>query len=443
MSKSGRGYGKSLKGVVSVGSQGFNSVNANNIVATSVKTENFEVTGFLSNGIFSEIQIQSGVINNTVIGAGGAATAYFRDVYVGKADPAQGYPVYFYANTPDNYFAWDPELSQLRIEGNQYIRDQLRVANLEITGNVLQSYRNIENPFQTLDPTGFDIILDPTGAGIVQIRGPLVQTGGGLRLVSNTAGLLQTRLNAQLITQNGDIELRTGVAPDILNIVSIATGTNSLISFANVHSLNVGDYIEIQGTNTAPHFNGTFRVTAVPSPTQLRVDNPINVLVAGTVGTIRRQSNILLNASDRIRVPEQIPLQMGDASLVASGDFLSINAEFQARQQSYSVERINASALSPASPSLLTNVTFVSMTGSGVATGTLPAGTRDGFMKIITATQITASYELVLPSLVDPGTGSNAISKKAVFTHAGQGIHLVWNHIDQSWFIVNGGAFVV
>ena len=445
MSKSGRGYGKSLKGVVSVGSQGFNSVNANNIVATSVKTENFEVTGFLSNGIFSEIQIQSGVINNTVIGAGGAATAYFRDIYVGKADPATGYPVYFYSNTPDNYFAWDPTLSEVQIEGSQYIRDRLRVANLELTGNVLQSYRNVDNPLQLSDPTGFDVILDPTGSGVIRLQGPLVQTGGGIQMVSNTAGLLQTQFNANLISENGDLVLQTGTNKAAIGIVSIAIGNSSLISCASVHRFNVGDFVEIQNSNTAPHFNGTFRVVDVPSPTQFRVDNPITVLLAGSGGTVRRRCNILLTASDRILVPENIPLQLADAQLVASSDALSLQGHFQARQQSYSVERIQATSLVPASPTLFTNVTFVSMSGSGAATGTMPAADRDGFFKIVTATQITGSYELVFPAttLLDPGTGSNTSSKKAVFTSAGQGIHVIWNHVLQSWFIVNGGAFIV
>lgn len=113
---------------------------------------------------------------------------------------------------------------------------------------------------------------------------------------------------------------------------------------------------------------------------------------------------------------------------------------------SLSTEHLSAIGGGIMNPSNLKGITFIKVTSSGIATGTLPVGVKDGDMKYIMIVSLASggSYQLSCPNgrLLDPGSGSTA-AKTLKFESAGQGVSLIWNSVDSMYIVVNGGACIV
>jgi len=95
-------------------------------------------------------------------------------------------------------------------------------------------------------------------------------------------------------------------------------------------------------------------------------------------------------------------------------------------------------------PSTSIRYTYVTVTGSGTAVGTLANGSNstDNFEKIVVAANIAAgaTFALTVTSLVtaDGSTGSRLVT----FANTGPSIYLVWKQSSSAWFIVNTGAYL-
>lgn len=97
-------------------------------------------------------------------------------------------------------------------------------------------------------------------------------------------------------------------------------------------------------------------------------------------------------------------------------------------------------------PSSTIEITFVTITSTGIVTGTLPPATVDGFKKKIFLSSAVsgAVYHLSCPSgrLIDPGSGTNT-SKTLQFNKPGQSVSLVWDNNISTYMIVNAGVCIV
>lgn len=107
-----------------------------------------------------------------------------------------------------------------------------------------------------------------------------------------------------------------------------------------------------------------------------------------------------------------------------------------------SIEDIAVAGGGAASPTLNTKYTFVTVTGSGTATGTLANGSPslNGFEKVVVASDLAAgtTYTLTVTSMI---TGNGQTGTRIVtFTNTGPSIYLVWKQSRSAWFIVNTGA---
>ncbi|HEY9704243.1 MAG TPA: hypothetical protein V6C58_17460 [Allocoleopsis sp.] len=120
---------------------------------------------------------------------------------------------------------------------------------------------------------------------------------------------------------------------------------------------------------------------------------------------------------------------------------LTISGQF-----AYSTEHISTTGGGSVSPTNNKNITFVTVSSSGIATGTLSSHSVDGFSKHIFIESLAtgASYELSCGSgiLLDPGSGTTT-AKTLQFSTAGQSIHLVWSSTINAYMIVNGGACII
>lgn len=112
----------------------------------------------------------------------------------------------------------------------------------------------------------------------------------------------------------------------------------------------------------------------------------------------------------------------------------------------FTVERYTIAGGSGRSPNGTSNISFITVSGSGIASGIMPSGITDGFVKNICIPQMAngSSYELTFPvgTLVDPVSGTS-IAKKLRFTSAGQSVQLVWDNIVKIYIITQAGAEVI
>lgn len=94
------------------------------------------------------------------------------------------------------------------------------------------------------------------------------------------------------------------------------------------------------------------------------------------------------------------------------------------------------------SPTLNKNLTFITTTGAGTATGTLNNGsaTKDGFEKVFIAEALACPYALTVTSLVD-AAGSIG-TKTLTFTNTGQSARLLWSNATLHWYLTDTGVTV-
>jgi hypothetical protein len=108
----------------------------------------------------------------------------------------------------------------------------------------------------------------------------------------------------------------------------------------------------------------------------------------------------------------------------------------------FSVQRINTTGGSTnVDISVSKNITYISVTGTGTASGTLPIGNQDGQFKIIIISNLDTNciYELNLPTgriLFADGTTSSRIIR---FDKKGQSLQLFYDFDNSYWIVVPSG----
>ena len=110
------------------------------------------------------------------------------------------------------------------------------------------------------------------------------------------------------------------------------------------------------------------------------------------------------------------------------------------------VERFSVAGGAASSPNGSSNISFISVSSTGVATGTMTIASFDGFLKNICISSLAAgaSYELLFPTgrLLDPGTGST-IAKKMIFTMPGQSVQFVFDNVLSTYILTSGGGELI
>jgi len=121
---------------------------------------------------------------------------------------------------------------------------------------------------------------------------------------------------------------------------------------------------------------------------------------------------------------------------------LTINGNVTGLMKTEHLSVIGGGSVSPSSD---INITFITVSSSGTATGTLLPPTEDGFQKYVFVSSLIDNgiYSLSCPSgrLIDPGSGTSA-SKTIKFTTTGQSVFMIWDNITSAYMFVNGGACI-
>ena len=77
-------------------------------------------------------------------------------------------------------------------------------------------------------------------------------------------------------------------APPSVNVVSITTGSNPIVTTSAPHGFQTGNYVTLAGSNSVPSMNGQLRVI-VTGPDTFAIDAPVTITSAGTAGTLTRR----------------------------------------------------------------------------------------------------------------------------------------------------------
>jgi len=238
--------------------------------------------------------------------------------------------------------------------------------------------------------------------------------------------------------------------PDATEINNVYTGIPGCATFG---ALTVSS-INVQGTlNTCNIFcsnNLTITGTNTTTFTTPNATFTGNVNVSGvlTVNTINSTGNLSINSS--ISATFTTPtanfsgnVNINSGTLSVNNLSVSVNVTGISLTQVQLKEHLNVTSATSVSPTANTNITFINVTTSGIATGTLLAPNTDGFEKKIMASSILSGgkYRLYCPVgiLLDSDTRST-IAKYIEFNYPGQSIYMIWDSIKSYYIIISASA---
>lgn len=320
MSKLSSPFGKPLKGISSAGMSSSNDIA--DIVVAAISSGSVTM---------NNVDISGGVINNVIFGNDGGGPIFATTITTGSSNGV-GYDVIFYGDTIGEYAWWHPEIGLWEIRGDLFVSGVTDLGNIRISGNTISS-------------TSGDIILDPSGNECVIINGCIEQSStvgnvsfnitnglftststGNANITSTTGEVnLVSSQEASLISNNGDIIISSGNSKTTYLITNITTGTSPTITTSLDHNLEVGDEIQIIGSNSTPNINGLYSVTQVVTGTQFRITPGFTVTSSGNTGSFTKNTDIFLNSSNSINIPYDVKLTFGADSNYIMDTFSPLN----------------------------------------------------------------------------------------------------------------------
>lgn len=393
----------------------------------------------LENTYLSGSNIQSSVIS-------GGSKIFASTIQSGSL--TEGYDVIFYGNTSGEFLEWDSILGSMNVNGMLYVSQTSDFGNIRISSNTISS-TNLDG----------DILLDPSGSGTVRITSTIIDvisildpviTIGSSVLDSKDRGvefLYSTKLG---FFGYDDSDGYFTYIPDATNIGEVIYGDLGNAKFAN------GSFISLDINNGTISNSNSLESTGVltiqPGATSdliLNVDSGSNISIPSGV-------NLLFNGSSSKIYNDGTDLNLdvvgGDVNIstnttITGGLTVTGNVNFSIPSTTnLTVQRFTIPGGDSNSPNIESNITFVTVTGAGIATGTMPSPVTDGFLKNICMSSISfgCSYELTFPegTLIDPVSGTSS-AKKMVFDTSGQSAQLIWDNITSVYIITQGDVTIV
>lgn len=435
-------YSKSLKGK----SNELDSTDITNIIRGA------------KNLILENVTIIGSVIDSTTLGAGSPAAVYATNLQTGR-DNGTGYDVIFYGQTLGEYLKWDSALGLLNIQGGISVSDSIDFGNLRVSGNTLLSTN-----------TNGNIILDPNGTGSVNIPYNTSLTFGSATNSVSVSNLDVTTISTTSLILDSSVEITD---PIITLGEAVADSKDRGIQYNTSSSLGFFGYDATDSYFTyIPNATNTDEVISGALGNAKFASMRVEELTSTGNLTINPGTNVVfdLEPGSDITIPSNVQLAFGDSDIYNDGTDLVIdnpagqlnvntntvidgdlivtgNVNFSGgTTTNLTVERINVAGGSSQSPSNGSNVTFVTVTGTGIATGVMPVAVTDGFFKNILMSSLNTGcqYELTFPAgtLVDPVSGTDA-TKKMVFDTSGQGVQIIWDDSNSCYLITQGGAQIL
>lgn len=235
--------------------------------------------------------------------------------------------------------------------------------------------------------------------------------------------------------------------PDATNTSEVISGSLGNVKFAggsftslNLNSGTISNVNTISSSNslTIQPGSGQDLNFSLSSGTNINIPVNVDLLFGG-------ETNKIYSDGTDLHIVDSLVV---DGSTIVNGDLtVTGNVNIAGGQTTnLTVDRISIIGGGVANVGSGSNLTFVSVTSSGIATGTMSSGNFDGFLKQICISSLIngGTYELMFPNgrLLDPGTGGLA-AKKLIFDTPGQSVQLVWDNSLFAYIMTTGGCQVI
>lgn len=235
--------------------------------------------------------------------------------------------------------------------------------------------------------------------------------------------------------------------PDSTNINEVITGTPGSVIFGDtsITSLDVngGEISEV----TTISGQGDINISSMGDINLNTTDN-VNIPVNTKLTFDGQDSYIESDGTDLcINVASPGIFCLNNSSVI-NGD-LQVNGQITSSSPlsiAYTTEYITVQGGNIAIISGATNISFITVTGSGAGLAVMPTGGTDGLIKYVQVVDLdpgtTFEITFLTNRFTDPCAGISS-SQKAIFNTSGQGIALIWSSIKGKYFIINGGGNIV
>lgn len=398
----------------------------------SVFGSNFQITGGTINGTVignttpatgtfstlnsSNVNLTGGNINGVVIGNITPTSANFTTISVTSSSLVSNLNADLLDNKNASDFVWRDGTQTLTSNWNAG-NFKLTIQNINLTSSIVNGivYSNSIKDLST--KTGFTFNDSTDTLTVPKISG--FDNTGVITNVNITSGSItgtNIDVSASIFTlANGQID------------GSKLSGTANINITGNASTVTNGVY------TTSYTANSILKADTVNTPIALTVPEQ-TIIGRKTGGSITALTP--LEARTLIGVDPLTESNIDSAGgLVKSGGTMTGLLNF-------SVQRINTTGGSTnVDISVLKNISYISVTGSGTASGTLPVGSQDGQFKTIIISNLDTGciYELNLPSnrvLFADGTSTSRIIR---FDKKGQSLQLFYDFDNSYWILVPSG----
>jgi hypothetical protein len=340
MSKNTTTYSKALKGAFFSGAADLSSLSA-----TSFKLPADAVSSLMNGIILDNVFITNSEIDNTIIGQNGNNEGVFTKLTTTDT-------VTFESVDLTKSVVWDAGNGILNVVGNVGISGCATIGNIQICKNLITAIN-----------TNGDVTVQPNALGTINLSGPInnqVSSFGNyftnlangnvtfissdyINLTSNKSYLAaSTFLGQTFSTVNGDVTFNTdtGLSQKFITSITENTNANVVVTTLQNSGVKVGDSVTLSSTGTLFSNNspidGIYKVSQILDSNSFLISTNNIVVTAATTGTLIKSPNnsIVLNASQYIKVPTDIPITFGTTnsssnlnSIVGNTSGFAINAQ--------------------------------------------------------------------------------------------------------------------
>ena len=371
----------------------------------------------------NNVNLTGGNIDNITIGYSTRADGYFNSLYVNSTDLVTNLNSEYLNGLLSTDFVWR--------DGTKSLTADWAAGNFDIKSNTLTSPTLIENGIVYSNNVGTlmnnsDMIYDPL-TRLVSIY------SGSFNNLEATSGNL-SGINITLLTGN-TLDCSSGTVIFANNQLSgdwISGGTADIDISGNAFTVTNGIY----KTNFL-HDNTILKADVANNPIELQV--PENTVIGRKIGGV-------ITALTESDLNEMFSFSSGggdiDPALLA--DLMLKSGSNMTGPLGYSYEEISVAGGSSITLNMSKNISYITITGNGIATCNFSPGTVTGQWKNVICMLVNTSSELQITCTdgMIQLPGSNVTEKVLRFTESGMSLKFIWNNTLSRWFLDNSGCLL-
>lgn len=250
---------------------------------------------------------------------------------------------------------------------------------------------------------------------------------------ANAINIGHSGMNTNIFSDALVLSTGTDLRPQTTGTSDIGT---SLLRFANIYFSGISYGGSYSTENVYPNTNNTYDLGTNSNAYR---DIYFDGVARGTTWDTQAVSetmNIGTTNAGTINIGRSGFTTQVQGNLSVAGTF-SMLGTF-----AFSTELISVPAASAASPTTNKVVSYIDVTGvpGFPATGVMPAGLSDGFIKCIVCIGHVDDYVLTFGATLVDAVGVSTGTMKLRFLSTGQSAYLIWRSATSKWYIIGGSG---